>query len=189
MDNMNLDVSGFLDGPKKNPSLSIKSRHKKLKNIGLILAIVTFLTVVVIISGYLLLKPINSQPVEIEVVKGDSFGQIIDKLEKHHVIRQAWLTKFYFRIKGISPQIQVGSYQIPTKLSKIEDVIEIFKNKNRSVERLTFYPGATLNFRNSRTDTTPSHREVLMKLGYDEQQIDETFKNHRSHRLFEFLPL
>jgi UPF0755 protein len=40
---------------------------------------------------------------------------------------------------------------------------------------VTFYPGATLNIASTENDKTPSHRQVLQKLGYSDDEIDEAF--------------
>lgn len=186
MDDLNLDE--ILTNSTQTSSLTIKPKSKKLKMLVAILGILALLLMVAGVAIYLSLKPINSQTVTIEVVKGDSLSQVVNKLEQQSVVKSAWLTKVYLKIKGLNPQIQVGKYEIPAKLGSIERVLEALKNSLKDTEKVTFYPGATLNFRNSQTDTTPSHREVLKKLGHSDEQIDNVFKSYRNHKLFKLLP-
>jgi UPF0755 protein len=40
---------------------------------------------------------------------------------------------------------------------------------------VTFYPGATLNIASTSADKTPSHRQVLEKLGFSKEEIDAAF--------------
>lgn len=156
----------------------------------MITGLVGLIIIVIIIGGlgWWLLKPANKQAVEVTIAKGDSLATVLHKLERQGIIRSAELAKIYFKTIGKAPTIQAGNYQIVPRLGSLEQVLTSLNNAKVDERKVTFYPGATINFRNSKTDTTPSHREVLRQLGFDDRQIDQALNQVQKHRLFKLLP-
>ena len=173
--------------PSRQQQFKIKRRIKPWRWVVMIFSLILITIVTVTISFSLLLKPINTQVAKIKVEPGETLTQIIDKLERAKVFRNAWAIKFYLRWHKLKPKINVGDYKIPPKLANLESVLKVFKEQNRTID-LTFYPGAALNFAHSASDKTPSHRAVLLRAGYTNAQIDAAFAKYRQHELFKLLP-
>lgn len=134
-----------------------------------------------------LLTPANRDSVNITIKQGSSLMGVIDQLAEAGVLRNAQVAKIYLKLTKFNPEIQAGDYQVAPGQSNIKLLITNLKKTKPNTQKITFYPGATLNHRNSQTDTTPSHREALKKVGYSDVQIDAAFK-FRQHKLFELLP-
>lgn len=187
---INLDNIGEAISPselnQQARACSFKNRKRPLW-LRLMIGLLIGLVAVIAVTYYLLL-PGNQQEVIITVQSGSSLSQVIDQLANHGVVKSTHLTKVYLKLVNFSPTIQAGDYTVPANQPNIEAVFANLKKTTASVRRVTFYPGATLNHRNSKTDTTPSHREALKKVGYTDDQIDQAFDSYREHPLFKLLP-
>lgn len=187
---INLDNIGESISPselnQQARACSFKNRKRPLW-LRLMIGLLIGLVAVIAVTYYLLL-PGNQQEVIITVQSGSSLSQVIDQLANRGVVKSTHLTKVYLKLVNFSPTIQAGDYTVPANQPNIEAVFANLKKTTASVRRVTFYPGATLNHRNSKTDTTPSHREALKKVGYTDDQIDQAFDSYREHPLFKILP-
>ncbi len=119
-----------------------KLNKKKLITFILVLII----SILLIISGFIL-KGFSSVSKKeeyhnFEVTEGSTGYQVIDKLEKEGLIRNAFLLKVYSKISG-KQSVRVGIYKISTDMNSIE-ILELL-NSNNSINTdettLNFYPG------------------------------------------------
>lgn len=176
---MNLDLR------HKTTRAHSHSTGKKIWKIAV--GIVLFLVIGMALAGWWMLTPTNNDTVHLTVKDGASLAQVIDELAKYGVLRNAQIAKIYLKITKFSHNIQAGDYEVAPRQPSIQALLTNLKKTQPNTKKITFYPGATLNHRNSKTDTTPSHREALKKVGYGDAQIDTAFK-FRQHKLFDLLP-
>lgn len=188
--NLNLEpnlqaVDANLNLRHKTTRAHSHSTGKKIWKIAV--GIVLFLVIGMALAGWWMLTPANDDTVHLTVKDGASLAQVIDELAKYGVLRNAQIAKIYLKITKFSHNIQAGDYEVAPHQPSIQALLTNLKKTQPNTKKITFYPGATLNHRNSKTDTTPSHREALKKVGYSDAQIDTAFK-FRQHKLFDLLP-
>lgn len=188
--NLNLEpnlqaVDANLNLRHKTTRAHSHSTGKKIWKIAV--GIVLFLVIGMALAGWWMLMPANNDTVHLTVKDGASLAQVIDELAKYGVLRNAQIAKIYLKITKFSHNIQAGDYEVAPRQPSIQALLTNLKKTQPNTKEITFYPGATLNHRNSKTDTTPSHREALKKVGYSDAQIDTAFK-FRQHKLFDLLP-
>jgi hypothetical protein len=188
--NLNLEpnlqaVDANLNLRHKTTRAHSHSTGKKIWKIAV--GIVLFLVIGMTLAGWWMLTPANNDTVHLTVKDGASLAQVIDELAKHGVLRNAQIAKIYLKATKFSHNIQAGDYEVAPRQPSIQALLTNLKKTQPNTKKITFYPGATLNHRNSKTDTTPSHREALKKVGYSDAQIDTAFK-FRQHKLFDLLP-
>ncbi|MDO4870835.1 MAG: endolytic transglycosylase MltG [Candidatus Saccharibacteria bacterium] len=161
----------------------------KRKRKKVIAAFGVFLIIVIIVAFiWQSLQPANSQTVIITIKNGDSVSDIIDQLVEKKVFSNAPIIKMYLKLTNKKLALQIGEHQIKPRLANIDAVFELFTKESDNTRNISFFPGATINFRHSETDTVPSHREVLRNAGYDDEMIDRAFESYRSHQLFKMMP-
>ncbi|MGI6612740.1 MAG: endolytic transglycosylase MltG [Candidatus Nanosyncoccaceae bacterium] len=138
------------------------------------------------------LKPVNEQAEEAKefaVMKGDNASKIAKKLVDNGLIRNHRAFELYNRLNKTGGSLQEGTYYLKPSMSVAEIVAALTSGKLKQQMSVTFFPGATLNFRFYDDDPTPTHREALQKVGFSDEQIDVAFaKTQRDHPLFELLP-
>lgn len=188
--NLNLEpnlqaVDANLNLRHKTTRAHSHSTGKKIWKIAV--GMVLFLVIGMALAGWWMLTPANNDTVHLTVKDGASLAQVIDELAKHGVLRNAQIAKIYLKVTKFSHNIQAGDYEVAPRQPSIQALLTNLKKTQPNTKKITFYPGATLNHRNSKTDTTPSHREALKKVGYSDAQIDTAFK-FRQHKLFDLLP-
>ena len=188
--NLNLEpnlqmVDANLNLRHKTTRAHSHSTGKKIWKIAV--GIVLFLVIGMALAGWWMLTPANNDTVHLTVKDGASLAQVIDELAKYGVLRNAQVAKIYLKVTKFSHNIQAGDYEVAPHQPSIQALLTNLKKTQPNTKKITFYPGATLNHRNSKTDTTPSHREALKKVGYSDAQIDTAFK-FRQHKLFDLLP-
>lgn len=168
-------------------SLSGKRRPQKNWLTRIFVGLLLLLAVAAGVIWWLLL-PANQDPANLAIKPGASLSQVIDQLAENGVVRQPQLAKLYLKITKANPKLVAGDYQIAPKQSSLLALLANLHPTTPNTKKLTFYPGATLNHNNSKTDETPSHRQALKKVGYNDAQIDQAFSEYRSHLLFKLLP-
>ncbi|HEX7484161.1 MAG TPA: endolytic transglycosylase MltG [Candidatus Saccharimonadales bacterium] len=162
------DTIVIADAPKP-------SRKRLLK--WIIIGIVSLLVIAAaaISTWYLLaLRPVASgdvDKVQIVIKEGSSPVQIGKLLEEKKVIHSQFAFDIYTRLSKSRNNLQAGAFTLSPALSTPQIVDSLVKG---SVEEysVTFYPGATLNTVANTADKTPSHRQVLEKLGFSDDEID-----------------
>lgn len=176
------------DSGQLSVGLTMSKKKNFGKSFGLIVGGVCLVILVAVVVGWLQLKPRNTETVVITVNSGDSANSIVDQLVAKKVFSNALTVKLYLKLTNQNPALQIGEHQVQPGLSGVSEVFNLLTKQIDNTQNVNFYPGATLNFRHSATDTTPSHREALQSAGYNDQQIDEAFAQYRDHELFMMLP-
>lgn len=189
---INLNLDPTTQATETNLDLRHKTTRSKSHSVGrkiwqAVVGIVLFLIIGGLVAGWWMLTPANNDTVHLTVKDGASLAQVIDELAKYGVLRNAQVAKIYLKVTKFSHNIQAGDYEVAPHQPSIQALLTNLKKTQPNTKKITFYPGATLNHRNSKTDTTPSHREALKKVGYSDVQIDTAFK-FRQHKLFDLLP-
>lgn len=189
---INLNLEPTTQATETNLDLRHKTTRLKSHSAGrkiwqAVVGIVLFLIIGGLVAGWWMLTPANNDTVNLTVKDGASLAQVIDELAKYGVLRNAQVAKIYLKVTKFSHNIQAGDYEVAPRQPSIQALLTNLKKTQPNTKKITFYPGATLNHRNSKTDTTPSHREALKKVGYSDTQIDTAFK-FRQHKLFDLLP-
>lgn len=164
----------------------LKIKHKK----AFIYFIITFLVIILISVGvfFYLISPICSSCVnQFQIKSGQSVNDITRNLVEQKIIRSDLLYKLYLKKVKKDNLLKPGNYQVKGDLN-YRQLTDLLTTDQTNTLNITFYPGATLNFYNSKTDKTPYHRLQLEKFGFDKQSIDRVFNNHRDHKIFKLLP-
>ncbi len=129
-----------------------------------------------------------SETEDFEVLRGENVSEIGQKLLDKGFIKNVKSFELYNRINKTSGKLQVGNYSLNKSMTVADIVTKLTTGESEQMS-VTFFPGATLNFRHSATDTTPTHREALKQVGFSDEQIDEAFsKSYSDHALFKLLP-
>lgn len=123
------------------------------------------------------LRPVASGDVArviVEIKSGSSPSQIAMLLEEKNVIRSAHAFDIYTRLNDSRNKLQAGTFSLSPTESTKQIVGHLIAGSSEEFE-VTFYPGATLDIPSSSSDATPSHRQVLQKLGFSDSEITEAF--------------
>lgn len=132
------------------------------------------------------LKPVaTSAAVETQQVvveAGSTPNQIAQRLEGAGVIRSSAAFSLYTRIHDVRGKLQAGSYRLSPAESTPDIVAHLLKGQTDEFT-ITFYPGSALYINAYDSDQTPSHREVLEKLGYSRSEIEAAFEADYDHPL------
>lgn len=78
----------------------------------------------------------------IEIPRGSSPDQIINKLESLGVIRRGWLLRLYVRLTGSGQKLKAGEYRFPSPISPLE-VLQKLQEGEQRLSRLTVIEGWT----------------------------------------------
>jgi UPF0755 protein len=112
--------------------------------------------------------------VNVVIASGSSPAQIGELLQEKSVIRSKYAFAVYTRTHNVRNKLQAGTFS----LSPADSTAQIVESLTSGVVEqydVTFYPGATLNIASTSADKTPSHRQVLQKLGFSEDEITDAF--------------
>jgi len=170
-----------LSPPTLEPPVQQKPKHRALKVVFGVLALTA--GIVTLAGGIwyqLALSPVNSaqkDKVAVIIPVGFSPAAIATKLKGEGLIRSEEAFALYTRLSGTQNRLQAGTY----RLSPSESTPQIVSHLTRGVVDtidITFLPGATLQ----------ANREVLLKAGYSEDEIDAAFANRPNRPLFESAP-
>ncbi|MGP8034508.1 MAG: endolytic transglycosylase MltG [Steroidobacteraceae bacterium] len=78
----------------------------------------------------------------IQVAPGSSVRSVLAQLETQGAVRAAREVQWYLRVRGISPRVQAGSYEIPPRSSP-EQILKMFEDGRVILEQLTVVEGST----------------------------------------------
>jgi UPF0755 protein len=164
--------------PPQEPVNVSRPAPRKYKKwiFGSIAAII--LVCVALVAWYQLsLRPVasgNVARVIVEIKSGSSPSQIAVLLDEKNVIRSASAFEIYTRLNDSRNKLQAGTFSLSPTDSTAQIVGHLMAGSSEEFE-VTFYPGATLDIASTSTDSTPSHRQVLQKLGFPDDEITEAF--------------
>jgi UPF0755 protein len=78
----------------------------------------------------------------IEVPRGSTPDEIIDRLSSQGVIRRGWLLRLYLRVSGAGPRLKAGEYRFPSPISPL-GVLRKLEEGQQRLSRLTVVEGWT----------------------------------------------
>src|SRR5579884_2338295 len=129
-----------------NYRLDKKIRRRLPRRFKVLIAVV----VALIIAGTALavhvynkdLKPVSSsQTAQIFTISpGSSVTEIANQLQKQHLIRSAWAFELYMHAKGISEQIQAGTYSL-TPSQSLASIVSVLTSGKVTTKLVTIIPG------------------------------------------------
>jgi UPF0755 protein len=156
-----------------------KASWRKYYNWIFIIVGVMILIAGVCITWYLLaLQPVASnsraEHVRVTIAPGSSPSQIGTLLQENKVIRSKAAFDIHTRIQGVRNKLLAGAYSL-SPAESTEAIVEHLTIGSTEQYDVTFYPGATLSIAATAADKTPSHRQVLQKLAFSDEEIDEAF--------------
>lgn len=126
------------------------------------------------------LAPVNSNDTQkqlVTIVAGSTPTDIADTLKENDLIRSQTAFLWYTRFEGVQNSLQAGTYRL-SKSESTQDIVQHLTNGTVDTFDITFIPGETL----------AKSREVFLKAGYDEQEVDTAFKARYDSPLFEGKP-
>ncbi|MDN5275590.1 MAG: Aminodeoxychorismate lyase [Candidatus Saccharibacteria bacterium] len=103
----------------------------------------------------------SQQLISVTVDKGMTPSRIAQRLAEKKIIRSAAAFDWYTRISGTRDKLQAGSYRLSPSDST-PTIVKHLMNGNIDEFNITFLPGGTLE----------EHRQVLVKAGYSEAEVD-----------------
>lgn len=108
---------------------------------------------------------------------GSTPAQIASTLHEEGLIRNETAFLWYARINEVQNSLQAGSYRLsPSESTK--DIVEHLTKGNVDTFSITFVPGTNLR----------QQKDVLVKAGYTQQEVDAAFAKTYSSPLFEGKP-
>ncbi len=139
-----------------------------------------------LVSGYqnaLKAPAVIGEPVTIEIVKGDSFKQIIHKLRDQHL----FMKPFWFKVLAVQTQafkkIKTGEYELATG-STIPDILALFVSGKAKHYSITFPEGRNFKEMLQAIEQNPnlehtlqgvSNEALMAKLGASEKHPEGLF--------------
>lgn len=159
-----------------------KRRGKKVliwSLIGFVLLVIAAL--VSVFTWYTVqLSPVNTSDTSkklVSVESGSTPTQIAATLDEQGVIRSQEAFLWYTRVEGVQNNLQAGTYRLSPSEST-QQIVEHLTNGNVDTFSITFLPGATL----------ADNREVLIKAGYSETEVDAALSASYNSPLFNGKP-
>lgn len=122
------------------------------------------------------LAPVDSANTDkklVTIVSGSTPADIAKTLSEESVIRSESAFLWYTRLNGVQNNLQAGAYRLSPSEST-QEIVEHLTNGNVDTFSLTFLPGATLE----------DNREVLIKAGYSENEVDTALAKDYESPLF-----
>jgi UPF0755 protein len=161
--------------PDVEPLPRPKARHARW--ILIILGVFIAIGLACLSWYFLSLRPVASGDVDkirVTINKGDLPIEIAQLLEEKQIIRSANAFYLHARIAGVSSKLQPGTFSL-SPAESTQQITTHLLTGNTEEYSVTFYPGATLNIASTSPKGTPSHRQVLERLGFEKAEIDEAF--------------
>ena len=163
--------------PQMTNEMPKPPRKSPLKWVSLTILGLVLLVGAAVITWYMLaLRPVannDADKVQVVIKEGSSPVQIGKLLEEKQVIHSQFAFDIYTRLSKSRNKLQAGAYMLSPGLSTPQIAERLTKGSTEEYT-VTFYPGATLNSVKT-ADKTPSHRQVLEKLGFSDDEIDAGF--------------
>lgn len=156
---------------------TLPSRKPYIKWLAIFLAALLLLGATLFFWYLMSLRPVSGDTekrINVSIASGSSPSEIGELLQNEKVIRSKVAFNIYTRIHGVRNKLQAGSFSLAPADPTAQIVESLITGKAEQFD-VTFYPGATLNTASSSKDKTPSHRQVLQKLGYSDDEITEAF--------------
>ncbi len=122
--------------------------------------------------------PANTDKKLVTIVAGSTPADIAKTLKEELVIRNESAFLWYTRLTGVQNNLQAGAYRLsPSETT--QEIVEHLTSGNVDTFSLTFLPGSTLK----------ENRDVLVKAGYSEGEVDTALAKNYQSPLFEGKPV
>lgn len=114
----------------------------------------------------------------IEIVSGSTPDHIAKTLKEQGVIRSELAFSIYTRLQGVRNKLQAGTYHLSPSEPTQRIAAALVKGAAEQEFEITFLPGATLH----------ESKKVLLRAGFEEEEIEKAFTTRYDHPLFESRP-
>lgn len=122
------------------------------------------------------LIPVNSGSTiktTIAIEPGTSPAAIGALLKKEELIRNEFSFGLYLRVTGTTGKLQAGRHVLSQSMS-VPELVEVLQSAERDEITLTFLPGNTIT----------KHKQVFVRAGYEQQEIEAAFDKQYDHPIF-----
>lgn len=160
--------------PGKNPK-----KRVLYAGIGLLL-----IGIIVLFGGFIWyqtqLRPVDASSEALQritIESGTGPKAIARQLKENGLIRNEQAFSLYTRITATQNKLRAGTYRIAASEST-QNIVKHLVNGNDDTFNVTFLPGATLS----------ENRQVLIKAGYSEKEVNDGLKESYDSPLFETKP-
>jgi len=158
-----------------------KPKMNKTKKIILASVLGFLLLVILLIAGAVLwynvqLSPVdskNTELIKVTIEPDTSPKGIAEELKDEGVIRSTQAFSIYTRLSKTQNSLQAGTYRLSPSEST-QQIVEHLTKGTVDTFNITFYPGATL----------AENREVLLKAGYADTEVDKALSATYTSPLF-----
>lgn len=174
----------LLEEPARQVLLEPPRKRSKTKLllwiVGILLAIALIVGAGLIVWYQSQLKaadPNNTNKIRLSIASGSSPTQIGASLKEHGLIRSSFAFDIYTRLAGVRSALQAGTYSLSPSETTPQIVTHLTSGRTDEFS-ITFLPGATL----------AENREVLIKAGYEAEEVDKALEKKYDHPLFATKP-
>lgn len=170
-------VAPIIESDDRMPSADVPPRKPYVKWVLIALAGLLLLGLALVAWYLMALRPVLADAdkrVNVTITSGSSPAAIGELLQEKKVIRSRVAFSIYTRLESVRNKLQAGSFSLSPADSTAQVVASLTSGTAEQFD-ITFYPGATISIASTDADKTPSHRQVLQKLGYADDEITEAF--------------
>ena len=122
------------------------------------------------------LSPVNESSdskTQVLIASGSSPNSIAATLKENYLIRNERAFLLYTKLEGVQGKLQAGTYRLSPSES-VQQIVEHLTKGSVDSFDITFLPGATVT----------QNKQVFIKAGYEEAEIDAAFKKSYQSPLF-----
>jgi UPF0755 protein len=119
----------------------------------------------------------DTSRIRLTITEGESPSQIAQALHDSKLIRSQFAFDIYTRLTGARSQLRAGTYSLSPSQST-ETIVSNLVSGKVDQFNITFLPGATV----------AQDKQVLLKAGYAQSDIDAAFSKQYNHPLFATKP-
>lgn len=85
----------------------------------------------------------TSEPLTVNVNEGESLYPVVDRLAGEGIIKNGFLTKFYYRLSGLNLSIEPGRHEIPAGAT-LKEMLDALASENLDNVKVTLPEGFTI---------------------------------------------
>lgn len=172
---------------EKESMLKIKKKKSPIRIVATIIAVI--IAIAAVLGGAFLVwyntqlgavcpECTDTDFVSVTINQGDSSEAIANRLEEKGIIKSALAFRLYVKLEGMSGDLRAGGYEIK-KSSDIPAIAKQLKEGAKAaVKKVMFKPGETITHA----------KNVLLQVGYGEEEINAAFSKQYDLPLFEGRP-
>ena len=168
----------------------VRKRKKWLIIVASILALILITAGSIWVWYQVQLSPVNAgntSKIKVDVAPATTPTDIATLLQEKGVIRDKTAFLWYTRLEGVQNKLQAGSYRLSPSETTAEIVNHLVKGSVDTFS-ITFYPGATLTDKVTKTENRIDVTSVLLKAGYSQEEITTGLNTTYDSPLFQDKP-